>query len=94
MLVDSINKMHETTLFIEKKHAKTQKNIFEKQFDYFKCKYKIINKAQMNRVKAITSLTHVMSTMLMKNEGGGKFNNTNLVGHDLPINNDYVHHDN
>ncbi len=25
MLVDSINKMHETTLFIKEKHAKTQK---------------------------------------------------------------------
>ncbi len=30
MLFDSINKMHEATLFIEKKHAKTQINIFEK----------------------------------------------------------------
>lgn len=30
----------------------------------------------------------------MKNEGGEKFNNTNLVGQDLPIKNDYVHHDN
>jgi hypothetical protein len=48
----------------------------------------------MNMVKVTTSLTHVMSMMLMKNKGGGKFNSTNLVGQDLPINNDYVDHDN
>jgi len=44
MLVDSINKMHKTTLFIEEKCTKTQKNIFEKQLDYFKCIDKVINK--------------------------------------------------
>jgi hypothetical protein len=45
-------------------------------------------------VKAITSLTHVMSMVLMKNKGGGKFNSINLVQQDPPINNDYVDHDN
>jgi hypothetical protein len=57
VLVDSIDKMHETSLFIENKHAKTQERIYEKQLDYFKGKDKLINETHINIMKTITCLT-------------------------------------
>jgi hypothetical protein len=57
VLVDSIDKMHETSLFIENKHAKTQERIYEKQLDYFKGRDKLINESHINIMKTITCLT-------------------------------------
>jgi hypothetical protein len=57
VLVDSINKMHETSLLIENKHAKTQERIYDNQLDYFKGRDKLINKTHINIMKTITCLT-------------------------------------
>jgi len=48
VLVDSIDKMHEISLFIEKILAKTQERIYEKQLDYFKGRNKLINETHID----------------------------------------------
>jgi hypothetical protein len=68
ILVDLIDKIHETSLHIEEKRMNPQDNIFKKWLDYFKCKDKLINETQMKMVKAIACLTQVMS-MVLKTKG-------------------------
>jgi len=53
MLVDSIDQIHETSLILEDKNAKTQETLIYKQLDYFKSKYKEINGTQRILVGAI-----------------------------------------
>jgi hypothetical protein len=57
VLVDSIDKMHDISLFIENKLAKTQERIYEKQLNYFKGRDKLINEIHINIMKSITCLT-------------------------------------
>ncbi len=53
MLVDSIDQVHETSLILEDKNAKTQETLIYKQLDYFKSKDEEINGTQRILVGAI-----------------------------------------
>jgi hypothetical protein len=56
-LVQSINRLHETNLQIEKKHVQTQEEMLQKQLEYFKLQDTKINKTQQGMVHAITRPT-------------------------------------
>jgi hypothetical protein len=51
------------------KLSKIQKDIVDKQLDYFKCNDKITNETQMNIVDAITSFTNVMREICKGDKG-------------------------
>jgi Skp family chaperone for outer membrane proteins len=69
MLVESINRMHETNLVLEEKQSKFQKANLAKQLDYFKSKNNLINETQMNMVRTITSLIEIMNMVLKLDKG-------------------------
>jgi hypothetical protein len=56
-LVQSINRIHEANLQIEKKHVQTQEEMLQKQLEYFKFQDTKINKTQEGMVRAIIGFT-------------------------------------
>jgi hypothetical protein len=47
--------------------------MLEKQVDYFNCKYKALNKTQMNMVKVISNLIEIMGMVLKRDKGKEPF---------------------
>jgi len=79
MLVDSIDQIHETSLILEDKNAKTQETLIYKQLDYFKSKYKEINGTPKDFGWCnIIGLTQVMSSLIIRNKRNFDGNNNNL----------------
>jgi hypothetical protein len=47
--------------------------MLKKQLDYFKCKYKALNKTQMNMDKVISNLIEIMGMVLKWDKGKEPF---------------------
>lgn len=89
MMVSSINKIHITSLEIEKQHTQTQKK-FQKEQIGFISKDGEINNIQKSMVQAMLWLTHVMDMMYSK---GKPVIASDFIAKDKNTQDDWNNHD-